>query len=252
MNYFNKEVAIVTGAASGIGRSCAMILAREGAKVIVSDIDAEGGKETVKMIKDNDGEATFKDTDVTKPEAFEALINFAVDTYGGLHALVNNAGIGGESAPVADYSLDDWNKVISVNQSSVFYGMKFGIPAMLNSGGGSIVNIASILGNVGFANAVAYVSAKHAVVGMTKVAAIEYSAQGVRVNAVGPAFIETPLLTENEAMTDEALAQITGAHPIGRLGQSDEVGELVAWLCSSRASFCTGTYYPVDGAYLAQ
>ena len=172
MNYFNKEVAIVTGAASGIGRSCAMILAREGAKVIVSDIDAEGGKETVKMIKDNDGEATFKDTDVTKPEAFEALINFAVDTYGGLHALVNNAGIGGESAPVADYSLDDWNKVISVNQSSVFYGMKFGIPAMLNSGGGSIVNIASILGNVGFANAVAYVSAKHAVVGMTKVARI--------------------------------------------------------------------------------
>lgn len=253
MTYFsNNEVAIVTGAASGIGRSCAVILAREGARVIVSDIAEDGGKETVQLIKDNGGEATFKSADVSKPEEFEGLVKFAVDTYGGLHALVSNAGISGESAPVADYDLNNWDKVIAVNQSSVFYGMKYAIPAMLNSGGGAIVNMASILGSVGFANSVAYVSAKHAVVGMTKVAALEYSAQGIRINAVGPAFIATPLLTENEALSDEMLQQIASAHPIGRLGKPDEVGELVAWLCSNRASFCTGAYYPVDGAYLVQ
>lgn len=253
MKYFNNdEIAIVTGSASGIGRACAVMLAREGARIIVSDIDEDGGNETVQMIKDKGGDAQFKSADVSKPEEFEALIQFAEDTYGGLNILVNNAGVGGEAAPVADYDLDNWNQVIAINQSSVFYGMKYAIPAMLKNGGGSIINIASILGQVGFANSVAYVSAKHAVVGMTKVAALEYSAQGIRVNAVGPAFINTPLLSENEDMTEEALEQVTSAHPIGRLGEPDEVAEFVTWLCSSRASFCTGAYYPVDGAYLAQ
>ena len=252
MGYFaNQEVALVTGAASGIGRECALLFAREGARVVVSDMAEEGGQATVKMIRDAGGEAAFKLTDVADPTSVEAVVEFALDTFGGLHALVNNAGIGGESAPIADYSLEGWNKIIGINQSSVFYGMKYGIPALLRSGGGAIVNMASILGAVGFANSVGYVAAKHAILGMTQNAALEYSAQGVRVNAVGPAFIETPMIAALEQMTEVKQALVR-AHPIGRLGKPEEVAELTVWLCSSRASFCTGAYYPVDGGYLAQ
>ena len=249
MVYFeNQEVAVVTGGASGIGRACAQIFAREGARVVVSDIDEKGGQETVQLIEKAGGKAVFKAANVAKHEEVEALIKFAVDTYGSLYALVNNAGIGGASAPTADYPLDSWNLVVSINQSAVFYGMKYAIPEMLKGGGGAIVNMASILGAVGFANSIAYVSAKHAVVGMTKVAAMEYAAKGIRVNAVGPAFINTPLLSGIDETIKQALV---GMHPIGRLGESEEVGELTVWLCSKRASFCTGAYYPVDGAYLA-
>lgn len=250
MHYFEgKQVAIVTGAASGIGRECARVFAREGARVVVSDINEAGGQESVRLIKDAGGEAVFKAANVAEAQSVEALIRFAVETYGGLHALVSNAGIGGDQAPTADYPLEGWDRIIAINQSSVFYGMKYGIPAILRSGGGAIVNMASILGAVGFANSVGYVSAKHALLGMTKVAAMEYSAQGVRINAVGPAFIETPLLADLPPEMKQALVSM---HPIGRLGRSEEVAELVVWLCSSRASFCTGAYYPVDGGYLAQ
>ncbi|MGQ9909470.1 MAG: SDR family NAD(P)-dependent oxidoreductase [Candidatus Flexifilum sp.] len=253
MNYFEQgQVAVVTGAGSGIGRECARIFAREGARVVVSDVNEAGGHETVDLIRAAGGEAVFQRTDVSDPAAVAALIQFATTTYGGLHALVNNAGISGDSAPTADYPLEGWDRVIAINQNGVFYGMKYGIPAIIASGGGAIVNIASILGAVGFANAVAYVSAKHAVLGMTKVAALEYSAQGVRINAVGPAFIQTPLLSALDAMGEQVKAMIVGAHPIGRMGKPEEVGELVVWLASPRASFCTGAYYPVDGAYLAQ
>ena len=164
--------------------------------------------------------------------------------------MVNNAGIGGEQAATADYSLESWNQVIAINLSGVFYGTKYAIPAILASGGGAICNIASILGAVGFPQSVAYVAAKHGVVGLTKSAALEYSAQGVRVNAVGPAFIRTPLLS---ALDDqpEMMQMIQSMHPIGRLGKPEEVAEMIVFLCSDRASFCTGTYYPVDGAYLA-
>jgi NAD(P)-dependent dehydrogenase (short-subunit alcohol dehydrogenase family) len=250
MSYFeNQEVAVVTGAGSGIGRACAQIFAREGARVVVSDIDEAGGKETVQVIQNQGGEAVFKFANVSNPKEVEDLMQFAVDSYGSLYAVVNNAGIGGASAPTADYPLDAWDKVISINQSAVFYGMKYAIPLMLNNGGGAIVNMASILGAVGFANSIAYVSAKHAVVGMTKVTAMEYSAKGIRVNAVGPAFIKTPLISGLDEPMQKALV---GMHPIGRLGESEEVGELTVWLCSKRASFCTGSYYPIDGAYLAQ
>jgi len=163
---------------------------------------------------------------------------------------VNNAGIGGPAAPTGEYPLDGWEKVIGVNLNGVFYGMRYQIPAMLKSGGGSIINIASILGQVGFAYSSAYVAAKHGVVGLTKNAAIEYAAQGIRVNSVGPGFIKTPLLDKN--LSEEQMAGIAALHPIGRLGRAEEVAELVLWLASDKASFVTGSYHAVDGGYLAR
>lgn len=242
--------AIVTGAGSGIGRAIALGLAAEGARVVVSDLDEAGGAETVAAIGKAGGTATFVRADVSKPADCEALVGAAVDAFGALHVAVNNAGIGGSSAPVGEYPVDGWDRVIAINLSGVFYGMRFQIPAMLDAGGGSIVNIASILGQVGFPKSSAYVAAKHGVVGLTRSAGIEYASRGVRVNAVGPAFINTPLIEEN--MTPEARAGLVAKHPIGRLGEPEEVAELVVWLSSDRASFVTGSYYAVDGGYLAQ
>ena len=247
---FDNKVVIVTGGASGIGLACARLFAEMGARVVISDVADDKGEAAVASIGQVDN-AVYRHCDVSQPQEVEALVRFAVDTYGGLHAIVNNAGIGGASAPTAEYPLDSWDRVIAINLSGVFYGTKYAIPAILESGGGAVCNIASILGTVGFDQAVAYVSAKHGVVGLTKVAAMEYAAQGIRVNAVGPAFIKTPLL--DPILADANTAEyLTGLHPIGRMGESCEVAELVVWLCSDRASFCTGTYYPVDGGYLAR
>lgn len=177
-------------------------------------------------------------------------MTFAVEQTGGLHLLVNNAGIGGPAAPVGEYPLDGWHKVIDVNLNGVFYGMRYGIPEMVKAGGGAIVNMASILGSVGFATASAYVAAKHAVVGLTKAAALEYAKAGVRVNVVGPGFIATPLLDNN---LDEAmLGAIAGMHPVGRLGKAEEVSALTCFLLSDQASFITGSYHLVDGGFTAQ
>jgi NAD(P)-dependent dehydrogenase (short-subunit alcohol dehydrogenase family) len=247
---FDNRVVIVTGAGSGIGQAIAHLFSKEGANVVVSDINNQHGQETVDAIKEAGGTAVYQSCDVASPQQVESLVQFAVNTYGNLHVMVNNAGIGGVQAPVGEYPLDSWDKVIAVNLNGVFYGMRYAIPALLQAGGGAIINIASILGTVSFANAVAYVAAKHGVVGMTKTAAQEYSAQGIRINSVGPAFINTPLLSAN---LDEAILQaLAQMHPIGRLGESPEVAELVVWLASDKASFCTGAYYPVDGGYLAQ
>ena len=249
MSGFKGKVAIVTGAASGIGAAIARELATGGAEVVVADLEKGAAEAVVKEIRAAGGKAHAFAVDVADAATVEKMVDFAVSTCGGLHLAVNNAGIGGPQAMVADYPLDGWRQVIDVNLNGVFYGMKYEIAAMLKSGGGAIVNMSSILGSVGFANSSAYVAAKHALLGLTKTAAIEYAKQGVRVNSVGPAFIETPLLTKN--LSPEMLAGLASLHPMGRIGKPEEVSALTCFLLSDRASFITGSYHLVDGAYTA-
>ena len=247
----NGKVAIVTGAASGIGKAVAELYAENGAQVVVSDIDEENGKKTTRQIVEAGGSAFFVKADVSKPEDCQQLVNKAKEKYGQLDIACNNAGIGGEQNNTADYSLDGWQKVIGINLSSVFYCMKYELEAMQAQGSGSIVNMASILGQVGFGGSTAYVAAKHGVVGLTQNAALEYSAKGIRINSVGPGFISTPMLAQLEEDKD-TLNYLVSLHPIGRLGKAKEVAQLVLWLSSEKASFVTGAYYPIDGGYLAR
>ncbi len=250
MKQLANKVALITGAGSGIGRSIAILYAAEGAKVVVSDVDEKGGNDTVALIKAQNGEAIFVKSDTSKPSEGEALVAQTLQQFGALHIAVNNAGIGGELSFTGAYPIDVWDKVISINLSGVFYGMRYQIPAMLQSGGGSIVNIASILGKVGTKGAPAYVAAKHGVIGLTETAALEYADQKIRVNSIGPGYIITPLITKS---LDEATQKaVVGLHPMGRLGKPEEVAELALWLNSDKASFVTGSYYNVDGGYLAQ
>jgi NAD(P)-dependent dehydrogenase (short-subunit alcohol dehydrogenase family) len=250
MKLLENKVAIVTGGGSGIGKAVTEAFAREGAKVVVSDINEEGGNETVKAIAGSGGTALFVKADSAKPEDHERLVKQAVEQYGGLHIAVNNAGIGGPLALTGEYPLDGWEKVIAINLSGVFYALRYQLPAMQQTGEGSIINIASILGQAGTATSPAYVAAKHGVVGLTKSAALGYAKQNIRVNSVGPGYIHTPMV-EN-SMDEGSLKYLVGLHPIGRLGKSEEVAELILWLASPKASFVTGAYYNVDGGYLAQ
>lgn len=244
-----NKVAIVTGAGSGIGRAIAYQLGDEGARLVISDVNDAGGEATLARLRERDIPALYMHADTAKPADNEALVAAAVKTFGGLDVAVNNAGIAGPLAPVGEYPIDGWDKVIAVNLSGVFYGMRFEIPAMLARGGGSIINITSILGQVGFRNAAAYSSAKHGLVGLTQTAALEYGPRKIRVNAVAPGFIKTPMVETN--LSPEALKAIEGLHALGRLGESPEVAELVTWLASNKSSFVTGAYLAVDGGYLA-
>jgi NAD(P)-dependent dehydrogenase (short-subunit alcohol dehydrogenase family) len=248
MAMFQDRVAIVTGGASGIGAAIVKDLLAEGAKVVVADFNEEGARQLVEPFGSE--RALAIKVDVSDAAGMKAIVDFAVERFGALHLAVNNAGVGAPSTPLADIAIDDWQRVIGVDLHSVFFGMKYQIPAMIAAGGGAIVNMASILGAAAWAGNAAYVTSKHAIIGMTKVAALDYATQGIRINAVGPGFVETPALFKD--MTEEERRTLAGLHPLNRLARPEEIAGMTSFLLSERASFMTGTYYPVDGGYLAR
>jgi len=246
----NGKTAIVTGGVSGIGLAVAETLAASGARISVWDLKQEAVDATVAALRSQGAEAVGIALDVTDEAAVEAAVQRTVTELGGVHIAVNNAGIGGPAASSGDYPIDGWKRVVDVNLTSVFLCQRAQIQAMRAAGsGGSIINMASILGQVGYVGSTAYAAAKHGVVGLTQTAAWEHAADGIRINAVGPGFINTPLL---EKMDAKVRATLEGRHALKRLGSPQEVAALVAWLASDDASFATGAYYAIDGGYLAQ
>ena len=246
------KVALVTGGGSGIGQATALIFAREGAKVVVADITVDGGEETVRQIQAAGGDATFVKTDVSQAAEVEALVNKTVETYGQLDCAFNNAGIEGAAKPTTECTEEEFDRTIAVNVTGVWLCMKYEIQHMLSHGGGSIVNTASAAGLIGIPSAPDYTASKHAVVGLTKTAALEYAKSGIRVNAVCPGAVQTPMIARS-AQAIPGFDEIAVAmEPVGRFGQSSEIGEAVVWLCSDAASFVTGIPMSVDGGMVAQ
>ena len=252
MSKSTSRVALITGAGSGIGRAAALAFAGEGARVVAADLDVAGGQETVRLIEQQGGAASFIQTDISKQDQVEAMVAHAVSSFGRLDCAFNNAGIGGAAALTADYTLEDWNRVLGINLTGTWLCMKYELTQMLAQGGGNIVNNASILGLVGYRTAPAYVASKHGLLGLTQTAALEYAQRGIRVNAVCPGFIHTPLVDTGLQGNPAAEAQLVAAHPMGRLGTPEEVAGAVVWLCSEGATFVTGQAITMDGGYVAQ
>ncbi|OUS79680.1 glucose 1-dehydrogenase [Rhodococcus sp. NCIMB 12038] len=244
------KVALVTGAGGGIGRACVNAFIAAGASVVVADRDNRAGKATVDGLPP-DSPAVFVETDVTDADSVRAAVAAAVGTFGGLHIAHNNAGVEAAGRAVADMTDTDWHRVIDVNLTGVWQCMRAQIPAMLDSGGGSIVNTSSALGLVALPNQASYVASKHGVIGLTKAAALEYSAAGVRVNAVCPGVVRTAMIEEVAATDDTFMDKMHAMHAIGRIAEVDEIADAVLWLASPASSFVTGTALSVDGAYTA-
>ncbi len=251
MDSFKNKIVLVTGAGSGIGRAASQAFAREGAQVVVADLDIQGGEATVQMIEQSGGRASFRQVDVSKATQVEALINSIVEAHGRLDCAFNNAGIGGDVAPTADCTEANWDRTINVNLKGVWLCMKYEIPQMIKQGGGSIVNTASAAGLVAWPDFPAYTASKHGVVGITRNAAVEYAKAGIRVNAVCPGTIDTPFMAGFIGGDEEVRKEIEAEHPIGRLGRPEEIAEAVVWLSSDAASFVTGTPFSVDGGLVA-
>ena len=246
------QVALVTGGSGGIGRATALEFAHQGARVVVSDVLVEAGRETVRLIGAAGGQATFIKTDVTRAAEVQALVGQIVETYGRLDCAFNNAGIEGGMAKTGEYAEERWEQVIRINLKGVWLCMKYEIQHMLAHGGGAIVNTASVAGLVGFRYGPAYVASKHGVNGLTKTAALEYAKAGIRVNAVCPGVIRTPMFERGLQKNPRLEERFAGVHPVGRIGQPEEIARAVVWLCSPAASFVTGTQLPVDGGFVAQ
>ena len=253
MNELQNKVAIITGAASGIGRAAALRFAEEGARLALGDVGAEAGEALAAELRGKGSEAIFVRTDVSRPADCEQLVAAAVEKFGRLDAAFNNAGISDGPLPpgIVDYPLELWDRIIAINLSGVFYGMRCQIKAMLNNGGGSIVNTASIAGLIGFGGIPGYVAGKHGVVGLTKSVAIEYGAKGIRCNAVAPGFIDTPM-TKPIFDTEQGRGMAAMAVPAARTGTAEEIANMALWLCSDRASYANGGVFAVDGGFTAR
>ena len=245
------KVALVTGASSGIGRATALVFAREGAKVVVADLNVVGGQETVQLVKAAGGEAVFVETDVAQAASVEAMVQTALDTYGRLDCAHNNAGVEGVLSRTAEQTEQDWEPVIRINLKGVWLCMKYELPHMVQQGSGAIVNTASGAGLIGVKRMAAYVASKHGVIGLTRTAALEYAKSGVRVNAVCPGVIQTAMVERVSGRRPDVLEKMIAAEPIGRSGQPEEIAESVVWLCSDAASFVTGHAMAVDGGAVA-
>ena len=248
----NREVALVTGGGAGIGRATAIAFAEDGCRVLVADVDDEGGRETVRIIQEAEGEAVYVHADVSDPAQVEQMVARAVESFGRLDYAFNNAGIEGVSAPTAECTLENWNRVLAVNLTGVWLCMKEEIAVMLRQGHGTIVNCSSVAGLVGFASSPAYVASKHGLVGLTKTAALEYATRGIRINAVCPGIIDTAMIDRYTHGAADAESQMVAMEPMGRMGTPTEVACAVIWLCSADSSFVTGHALVVDGGFVAR
>ena len=244
---FEGKSVLITGGAAGMGRAAAIAFSREGAGVAVADVDVSGGEETVRLIHEAGGRAVFVRTDVSREPDVQALVAATVASFGRLDHAFNNAGINDEDGPVTECTEEQWERIIEVNLKGVFLGLKYEIPELVRSGGGAIVNNASVVGLSGSRGTPAYVASKHGIVGLTRAAARDHAEQGVRVNAVCPGTIRTPMYVRREGSDPLHESDVAGAIPLGRLGQPEDVAEAVVWLCSDRASFITGQTLVIDG-----